>query len=314
MQMAIHGIKSYVTLAAETTWGTTPGTPVYYHLPVTAYGVKMARDRRNSAPFVGLQQRKHGRSFRGMPAGQIQTNLYGFKPGGAAQSLMEYLVTWACSQPETIDKLSKLADWAEGPDVSNVRHSGLRVNGWTIEGSADSGTVTLTLDLMGKTEAALVTAQTLPNDRELCVEMEFTDCTFALGGVAQLLRSFRWQGQNNLAATYLNATSPSFLASGQLVETLNFTLMKENDTYAAYQRAFTEVETTAQIVLKGSHNGSGAGGTNYTVLTVDFNRVAFVNPEDTRAVNALIEQGLTFDVLKPDSSSAAKTLTYSETA
>lgn len=310
----IHGIKSYLVLGAETTWGTTPGTPTFYHLPVNSYGVKMNRDRRNSTPFVGLMQRKHGKSFRGMPSGQLQTNLYGYKPGGVSQSLMEYLITWAMSQPETIEKLSKFADWAEGPDVSNVRHNGLRVNGWTIEGSADSGTVTISLDLMGKTEATLATAQTLPDDRELCVEMEFSDCTFALGGVAQSLRSFRWQGQNNLTATYVNGTSPSYLSAGQLVESLNFQILKEADTYTAYQRAFSEQEMTGQIVLKGAHNGTGTGGTNYTILTVDFNRLAFVSPEDTRAMNALIEEGLTFDVLKPDSSSAAKTLTYSELA
>lgn len=310
----IHGIHSYLALFAETTWGTTPGSPVFYHIPVATYGVKMNRDRRNSTPFIGLHQRKHGKSFRGMPSGQLQTNMYGWKPGGAAQSIMEYLVTWAMSQPETVDKLSKGADWAEGPDVSNVRHNGLRVNGWTIEGSADSGTVTISLDLMGKTETALATAQTLPNDRELCIEMEFSDCTFALGGVAQNLRSFRWQGQNNLAATYVNATSPSYLAAGQLVESLNFQMLKEADTYAAYNRAFAEQEMTGQIVLKGPHNGTGTGGTNFTVLTVDFNRLAFVAPEDSRAINALIEEGLTFDVLKPDSASAAKTLTYSEAA
>ena len=308
----IHGIKSYLVLAAETTWGTTPGTPVYYHVPVISYGVKMSRDRRNSTPFVGLLQRKHGKSFRGMPAGQLQTNLYGYKPNSNSLSIMQYLVDWAVSEPETVEKLSKLADWAEGPDVSNVRHSGLRVNGWTIEGSADSGTVTISLDLMGKSEAALVTAQTLPNDRELCVEMEFSDCTFALGGVAQSLRSFRWQGQNNMQATYLNGTAPSYLAAGQLVESLNFQILKTADTYTAYQRAFTEQEMTGQIVLKGKHNGTGTGGTDYTVLTVDFNRLSFVAPEDTRAMNALIEEGLSFDVLKPDSASAAKTLTYSE--
>jgi hypothetical protein len=259
-------------------------------------------------------QRKHGKSFRGMPSGQLQAHLHGYKPSGVAQSLMEYLITWAMSQPETVDKLSKFADWAEGPDVSNVRHNGLRVNGCTIEGSADSGTVTISLDLMGKSEAALVTAQSLPNDRELCVEMEFSDCTFALGGVAQSLRSFKWQVQNNLTATYLNGTSPSYLAAGQLVETLNLQILKADDTYTAYNRAFAEQEMTGQIVLKGSHNGTGTGGTNYTVLTVDFNRLAFVAPEDTRAMNALMEEGLTFEVLKPDSSSAAKTMTYSEAA
>lgn len=312
--MAIHGVKSYLVLGAESTWGTTPSSPVYYQVPVDSYGVKMNRDRRNSTPFVGLMQRKHGKSFRGMPAGQLVTNLYGYLPNSNAQSIMQYLITWAMSEPETVDKLSKFADWAEGPDVSNVRHNGLRVNGWTIEGSADSGTVKITLDLMGKSEAALVTAQTLPNDRELCIEMEFADCTFALGGVAQSLRSFRWQGQNSLAATYLNGTTPSFLSAGQLVETLNFQIMKADDTYTAYNRAFVEQEMTGQIVLKAPHNGTGTGGTNYTLLTVAFNRLSFVAPEDTRAMNSLIEEGLTFDVLKPDSASAAKTLTYSEAA
>jgi len=308
--MPIHSRKSYLTLAAETTWGTTPGTPVYYHVPVTSYSVRMKRDRRKSRPFIGLLQAKHAKSFRGMPAGQLQTGMYGFIPTGGSQAIMRQLVDWAMSEPETVDKISKLAEWAEGPDVSNIRHNGLRVNSWTIEGSADSGTVTISLELMGKTESALVTAQTIPNDRELCVEMEFSDCTFALGGVAQSLRSFTWQGQNSLAATYLNATSPSHLSAGDLTETLNFTIMKAADTYTAYNRAFADVEMTGQIVLKGLHNGTGGSGT-YTVLTIDFARLSFIEPADSSG-NALIEEGLSFDVLKPDSATAAKTLTYSE--
>ncbi|MDB5388361.1 MAG: hypothetical protein JWM11_4007 [Planctomycetaceae bacterium] len=309
--MTIHARKSYLALAAESAWGTTPGSPAYYHIPVTSYAVKMKRDRRKSRPFVGLLQAKHGKSFRGMPAGQLQTGMYGFKPGGAAASIMQELVDWAMSEPETVDKMSKLAEWAEGPNVSNARHNGLRVNSWTIEGSADSGTVTISLDLMGKTESALATAQAIPNDRELCIEMEFSDCTFALGGVPQQLRSFQWQGQNALAATYLNATSPSALSAGDLTETLTFTILKADDTYTAYNRAFSEVELTGQIVLKGLHNGTGTDGTAYTVLTIDFNRLSFVEPADSSG-NTLIEEGLSFDVLKPDSSSAAKTLTYSE--
>jgi hypothetical protein len=308
--MSIHGVKTYYTFGAETTWGTRPATPVYYQIPLESYGVKMARERRNATPMIGLQQRKHGKSFRGMPSGQLVTNLYGYKPDSNAQSIMQYLLTWALSEPETVNKLSKFIDCAEGPDVTNYTHLGLRVNGWTIEGSADSGTVKVTLDLMGKTEASLVTAQTLPNDRELCVEMEFTDCTFAIAGGAVLLRSFRWQGQNGLAPVYLNATSPSHLSAGQLVETLNFVYIKAADTYSAYNRAFTEQEMTGQIVLKGLHNGTGSTGT-FTVLTVDFNRMSFVQPEDSSGP-ALIEQGLTWDILKPDSATAAKTLTYSE--
>jgi len=309
--MTIHSRKSYLALAAESTWGTTPGSPSYYHVPVTTYGVRMKRDRRKSRPFTGLLQAKHGKSFRGMPAGQLVTGLYGFKPGGAATSIMQLLVDWAMSEPETIDKLSKLAEWAEGPNIANVRHNGLRVNSWTIEGSADSGTVTISLDLMGRSEAALATAQTLPADRELCVEMEFTDCTFELDGTPVELRSFQWQGQNALTPTYLNGTAPAHLAAGDLTESLNFTLMKASDTYNAYNRAFSEIELTGQIVFKGAHNGTGSEGTDYTLLTVDFNRLSFIEPADS-SNNALIEQGLSFDVLKPGSSSAAKTLTYTE--
>lgn len=310
--MVMHGIKSYLTLASETTWGTTPGSPVYYHCPVTTYGVAMKRDRRNSTPFLGLRQRKQGRSFRGLPSGTLATNLFGWKPDGNADSLAEYLITWAFANPEAVDLPSKLAEWAEGPDVANVRHNGLRVNSATIEGSADSGLVTISLELMGKTESALATAQTLPDDRESCVEMDFADCSFSLGGVAMPLRSFRWQVANNLQTTYLNSTSPGYLAAGQRVESLTFQILKAADTYTAYQRAFVERETTAQIVLKGLHNGTGGVGTNFTVGTINFARLAFVAPEDQRNVSQLIEEGLTFDVLKPDTSDDAVTIAWSE--
>ena len=310
----IHGEKSYLVTAAETTWATTPGTPVYYHIPVTSYGVMMKRDRRNTQPFTGLRQRKHGRSFRGMPSGSLACMWYGYIPDSNTKSLAEIVTTWAFSAPESIDLPSQLCDWAEGPDVSNVRHSGLRVNSATLEGSADSGTITFSLELMGKTEAALVTAQTLPNDRELIVEADYSDCTFALGGVAILLRSFKYTVANNLAATYLNGTAPSYLAAGARVESLSFVAMKEDDVRAAINRAFVESQTTGQIVIKGLHNGTGTGGTNYTVCTIDFNLLAFVNPDDSRDIGKLIEQGLNFDVLKPDSASNAVTITWSEAA
>lgn len=309
-----HGEKSYLVLGAETTWGTTPGTPVYYHVPVNAYGVVMKRDRRNAASFTGLRQRKHGKSYRGMPAGAISTNLHGYIPTGGAVSLAQYLIDWAFGQPEVVDLDSKFADWAEGPNVSNVRHNGLRVNTVALEGSADSGLITLNLDLMGKTEAALATAQTLPNDREKLVEFEFTDATFAIGGAAVSLRSFKYNLSNSLTATYLNATSPSHISAGSRVESLMFQLMKDADTYAAINRAFAESEFTGQIVLKGLHNGTGTGGTNYTVLTIDFARLAFVNNDDQRTLAALMESALNFDILKPDTSGDAVTFTWSEAA
>ena len=312
--MVMHGIKSYLTLAAESTWGTTPGSPTYYHCPVTTYGVAMKRDRRNTSAFVGLRQRKHGRSFRGLPVGTLAANLYGWKPNGNSQSLAEYLLTWACANPEALDLPSQLAEWAEGPDVSNVRHNGLRVNSAVIEGSADTGLVTIRLELLGKSEAALTTAQSLPNDREACVEMDFSDCTFSLGGSAVQLRGFRWQVSNNLLPTYLNGTTPSHLPAGQRVESLRFQLLKSADTYSAWQRAFAEHELAGQIVLKGLHNGTGGVGTNYTVGTLDFPRLGFVAPEDQRNITSLVEQGLLFDVLKPDTSGDGVSMAWSEAA
>ncbi len=310
----MHGEKSYLVLASEATWATVPPTPVYYHVPVNSYGVTMKRNRRNSRPFTGLRQRKHGRSFNGMISGPLSCNLCGFKPDANTLSLAEYLVTWGFSEPETIDLASKLADWAEGPDVSNVRHKGLRVNTATLEGSADSGIISLNLDLMGHSEIALTTAQTLSNDREKLVEMNFADCTFTLGGSSIELRSFSYQVQNNLTPTYLNSTAPSYLAAGERVESLKLQFMKTGDTYAALNRAFAEDETTAVIVIKGLHNATGTGGTNYTVGTFTFNRLAFVNNDDSRDIAKLIENGITYDVLKPDSSSNAVTIAWSEAA
>lgn len=306
--MAIHGQKSYVTLAAESTWGTSPGSPSYYHVPVLSMGIDMQRDRRNSQTFVGLRQRPHGRSFRGMPAGSIQTFLYGWKPGGAATSIMAYLIDWAFADHETVDLPSKLLEYAEGPDVANQRYNGLRVNGATIEGSADSGTITISLDLMGKTNSTFATAQTLPADREKCVDPDFQDCTFAIGGSAVLLRSFRLQIANNVVPTYLNGTAPAFLSAGQRTLSASFTFMKADDTYNAHQRAFSEVEQTGQIVIKGLHNGTGASGT-YATCTLDLNRMALINPADSRGFS-LTETTLNYDCLKPDSASNDVTITH----
>jgi len=223
---------------------------------------------------------------------------------------MQMLIDWACSQPEVINQDSKTIHWAEGPDVSNLGWLGMRCNGMTIEGSADSGTVTMTLDVIGKSEVAVATAQAIPNDREKIVEVDFQDCTFSIGGVAQEVRSFRYQIQNGLEVGYVNAAAPNQIAAGELVETVSCNLYKTSDTYNARNRAFTENEETVQITLKGLHNGTGATGT-YSVATLLFNRCAFIKPEDS-GDKGLQNQMLSWDILKPDSSTASKTISYSE--
>lgn len=320
MANEIHGEKSYLFLAPEATWGTTPGTPGYFFCPVTSYEVRMQRDRRNAQPFVGLRQRKHGRSYRGMPSGALQTALYGVYPGAGVsssatdQSIAEHLLEWGLGSHESVDLPSKLAEWAEGPNVANVRHNGLRVNTATLEGSAGNGGITINLDLMGKSESAVVTAQTLPTDLDKLVEFDFADSSFTLGGSAISLESFRLSVANNLTPVYLNSTAPSHLSAGQRVASVQLVPIKNSDTYGALNRAFTESESAITITLKGLHNGTGTAGTNYTQVVITLPRCAFVNPEDTRNIAELMRQPLNFDVLKPDSSSNDLSMVWSDEA
>lgn len=312
MANEIHGEKSYLSLVAESTWGTTPGGPTYIHVPVDSYGVSMNRDRRSASPFLGIRQQKHGRSFRGMPAGQMVVPFYGFEPTGSTDSLAKTLIEWALNQAsaQAIELPSMAIEWAEGPDVANVIHNGMRVNSLTIAGDADSGRVMLTFDLMGKTETAVVTAQTIPEDRELCVEADFSDCTFAIATVAVALASFNITIANNLQVKYLNGTSPAFIVSPARVITAQMVRVKNSDTYGALNRAFVESEVALEFVMKGKHNGTGAGGTN-NILTVGMPRAQFINPEVARAKDLMTEP-LNFQALKPDSSSLEITTTWSQ--
>lgn len=313
MANEIMPVKSYLVIGAESTWGTVPGSPTYIHLPVDSYGVAMQRDRRNATPFLGIRSRKHGKSFRGMPSGQLSCPFYGFEPSGSSTSLAQTLIDWALNlaSPNATELPSYFAEWAEGPDVANVQHAGLRVNNLTIAGDAGSGRVMLNLDLMGKTEAALATAQTLPDDRELCVEAEFSDCTFSYGGSAISLESFQLSIANNLAPKYLNGTSPALLLASQRVITWSITPIKNSDTFAALNRAFAESESTGQIVIKGLHNGTGASGT-YNQVTIAINRTSFVQADDQRGFGEVAMEPRTFDCLKPDSSSNELTLTWAQ--
>jgi hypothetical protein len=312
----ILGATKYLVLADETTWGTTPASPGYVHLPVTDYNVKFTPQNRQANPFTGLFQRKHSKNFRGMPSGALNCPLYGWKLTPPGTSIAEYLMTWAFGAHETADLPSKLAEWAEGPNVANKRHNGLRVNSATLQGSDDSGVVELSLDLQGKSEVGndvVTAAQTLPTDRNKLLDMEFADCTFELAGVAVNLKSFSLQVQHGLKVEYLNSFTPALLVKTQRVLTLSMVLIKDADTYDAYRRATEATEFTGQIVVKGLHNGTGATG-NWTVGTIDFPRLALLDVADNGGREDIINQSLSLVALKPDTSSNDMTVTWSEAA
>lgn len=312
------GNKSYLFLADENEWGHFPGqsgsnatAAVYYMLPVNSYTVGVQRRTRQPQPFTGLHSKKAMFVYGHDVSGQLVAPLYGYHPSvPVGRSLAEKLMDWAFEDWENVSMVSRAAEWAVGPNTANRRHTGLRVNTATLVGSADSGDVMLTLDLIGQQEFAGPSAQTIPNDLEKLSDMQFVDCTFTLAGTVVAASGFQWTRNNNLMPLRLNSQWITELPAGDRDETLQITIPKETATYDLYQRLTTSTEITGQITLQGLHNGTGSSG-SYTKLTAAFNRLAFLN-RDLPTDRGILMEPLTFQVLKPDSSSQGTTLTWSE--
>lgn len=324
MANEIIGAKSYLVMQTETSWGEIvegsgtgggSGSTGWVHVPVSSYTVRQRPQRRSANVYIGLKQRKHGTMFRGMPSGQIALPFYGFKPAGLGVSLAEWLMDWAFESHELVDLPSKSAVWAEGPNVANKRHLGLRVNTATLAGDANSGLVNFTFDVMGRTEegnTAVGTAMQLPDDREKLLDANFSDCTFALGGSAIELSAFSLQVQYGLIAHFNNVRQPSLLVSPTRQVLVNMTIPPKNsDTWDTVRRVLnTGSEYVGQIVVQGLHNGTGPSG-NYTICTIDLPRLQYIDHEDQMAFEQLTLQPLQFEALKPDASSNDLTISWS---
>jgi hypothetical protein len=307
----IVGRKSYLALVSEATWGTFPGSPTYLHTPCNSWGVRFTPEGRQATPYVGVMQKRHARLFRGRPEGQAAFELYGWIPTGS-DSLMEILLDWAFANPETTGRASYSAQWAQGPDTSNRQQTGLRVNTATLEGSEQNVAWTLNLNLIGKTDTALTTAQTIPNDREKLAEAIFQDSTFSFGGSAIALSSFRLERNYNLQVRYNNANRPELiLETGPVSTTLNIQFQKTANTYDAVNRLLGMNEYAVGAVIPASHNGTGTGGTTNTVATLTLPRCSFTDVEDAD-VEQILYQGMSLEVLKPDTSDACLSIAYTE--
>lgn len=314
MSNEILGAKRYLVLYNETTWNTKPGSPTYVHVPVTDYNVRFKPQNRQANPYIGLFERKHSKNHRGMPAGNLNCPLYGWHDAGAGQSLMQYLLDWAFGDHESQAPASKGAQWAEGPNVANREHNGLRVNGATLQGTDDSGVVEISLDLQGATENAggTITAQALPTSRNKILDCEFQDLTASIAGSPVALKQFQVQIQNGLKVEYLNSFTPTLLLKSQRVITVQMTLVKNSDTYDAYRRASSATEVALQLVLKGLHNGTGTDGTDYTVATLDLPRASLTDVDEQGGKEDIATQPLHFVALKPDDSGTDIAISYSE--
>jgi len=326
----IIGASKYLVMADEAQWGIGGAgsgsgfgsgsggfAGTYYYIQVTDYNVRFRPENRQANPYIGIFQRANSKNFRGMPSGQLILPCYGFHAASMTTSIMQYLMDWAFQSHEVIALPSKLAQWAEGPNVANKQHNGLRVNGCTFAGSSDDGQITTTFDLMGQSESgnSVVTPlQAIPNSQNKIVQCEFSDASFQLAGVPILLSNFQVQIQNGLKVEYLNSFTPLLLLKTQRILTVQMTPIKNSDTYDAYNRATTMTEFTGQINWKGLHNGTGTGGTNWATGQMLFNRLSFLNADTQGAKEDIDKQPLQMVALKPDTANNDVTLTWGESA
>jgi hypothetical protein len=314
----IIGTESYLHLCNETAWGQSSagsgsgaaaGTPFF--MGVVSYGVRLARLTRKPNTYVGLHQRKGGSKVYGANvAGQIVTPVYSYIPTGQTLAIGRIMMDWAFGDLELEEPRSMSAEWAEGPNVANKRHTGLRINQATLTGSADSGDIQLSLDTIGQQEMDLPAATALPNDMEKLEDMQFTDCTFTIGGTVFKASAFTQTLNRNLQPQRLNDFWITSLCGAARDETIQFVIPKNSDAYDRINRLPTDSEVTGEFTMQGLHNGTGGGG-NYTKLTRAFNRLRFLSQEQSGDFGIQM-QGLTFEVLKPDSSSASYADTWSE--
>lgn len=314
----IFGDLSYLFLASEAAFGVQDASPSYAYMPVLTYGVENVPEMRQPQPYTGLAENFDNLVVRQMPSGPLTAALYGWHYSPLTASLAQYLMDWAFTDLQTLCGLpSKTAQWAEGPDVANKKHLGMTVNNATLAGADDNGgQITLSLDLMGASEATLTTAQTIPSALTRLNEFLFQDSVFSIGPNSGALtaveyKSFNWQHQRNLTPIYNGARAPRRFRPGKPNQTFAFNIEKADGTWDAIRRATDKTDYYGRLVLKGLHNGTGATGT-YAQVQIDFGKLSFRQAKDTWARNGAVQQEISFECQKPSTSAASKVMTWSE--
>jgi len=321
----ILGAKRYQYFEKETgsgsDWGTRPTTPVLVHCPTSSCGIKLVRNVTKHNPFIGTPQRRHAQNPNSLPQGSITMPLYGSVPASpGSKSFAQYFMELATDSQDTLDprpsmRVFDITRDGSGTTVGGHEFTGLRVNKMTLKGSADSGFLELTLDLIGKTGIALqASADALPDDRDQLLEFYFSDVVFTLGGSAINIDSFEWTIDWGLKPKFLNSTRPSKLSAQANVQTLTVTPLKDSATYDAYMRLQAQTELTNVLTIKGLHSGTGTVATNYCQGAFTFTRCSLLNADEVLNQEDYGMQPLIFDVLKPDTSANQVTPVWSDVA
>ena len=167
------------------------------------------------------------------------------------------------------------------------------------------------MELIGQDTVNFATANGLPANRNKLVEFLFEDLTFTLDGNVTPIGSFQWQVQRGLQPQYWDSRRPQSLPKSQWVETFSVTPPKQGHAWEDLVRDLDMQEVDAQLDLKGLHNGTGTGGTDWTTLSIAFPRLSLIDA-DEQENNGIYSEPLTFDVLKPDTTDLSSTMTWDE--
>ena len=296
---------SFAVLQDESSWGTVAASPVNRYIPLSSFGLRAETETRNAKTHCGVLQPRHAEKVRRTVRGPIACPLYGAFASGAADSFAQYLVEWAFSNPEDAERDSKSLHWID--DATASRWSGLRVDSATLAGS-ESG-LTLSLDLVGKTELASVLSTTLPDNRAKLIEFQFSDVALTFDGAAMPIESFEWTISHGLKLKHNGYTPSSCRAAGGN-QSLTVKPLKTSATLVALQRLQTMSIKTATLTMRGSHAGTGPGGTE-TNLSLAFNRLAIMDVADDVAPDSYTWQPIRLACLKPNSATRSVTQTWS---
>jgi hypothetical protein len=324
------GVTRNLAFYDESTFGVKPGSPTYFHVPADEYNCKWKPVNRQARSLVGLKTHKHNQNYKGVVQGSLTTRLYGWYPPSLGASLANYLLTWAYAEQTNILLPSKGIEVGEGPNVSNKRHHGMRVNSATLSGSDDTGFIALGLDLMGQFEegqSVVTSAQSLPNNRNKLVDFEYcgnpnnadstNDTLFYLdqgSGNTQIYpKSFSLKIDNALKPEYLGSGVASTIPSTDCNMTLELVVPKQSDVWDAFNRALIMEEFVSNFVFQGLHNGSGSGGTAWNQVSIAMPRLSFMGATDSYGMDLQFGT-LKFVVLKPDTSAAALALAFADIA
>lgn len=301
------GVQQYLQLADETEWGTVPGSPTWIDFPVTDYNVRFKPKRKNGQSRIGKFQHNFGTNQSGHPAGTLVTPLFGNVV--SSKSLAQRLMEWGFTDQETKFPISKCSKWQYTDHADDKAHTGLRVNSITLAGA--EGGITLTLDLIGKTTDNFTGSGSPPTNRNKLVQFLFEDSTVSLAGTEIPVQSWQWQVQRNLDVIYDNSHSPISLPKTDWMETFSVTPLKQDAAWDELRDTLGMQECTGNLTIKGLHNGTGTGGTSWTQCSVAFARLSLVDA-DQNGGEKVQYQPLSFEVLRPDTSTNGSVMTWTQ--